>query len=506
MIEALRARALVAAGDPQAAESVQRSMLAAHPDRLDSRLRARRVAVEPGAAFRSCGAPRRSPGVPAALAGAAPTAGGGALPRRRSRSAGDAWRATCIAEFPDNSAVRVLLATIEQADGRWASVLELDRRGRRTGSAARSAQLSRRCARSSAWAGSKRRWRRSPVAAGALAAPGALPRGAAGPGERRPAGGAQRSRRGRGGASAAQVLAAQPPLDRRDRRCRCACSWPTSSSNARVWPRRWRRSATSAAHPMSPSATSWPCGPAMSRRPPRGGRSWRGGTVEEVAGARRRRRTPRADSRQALPLLEKALAADPASSELRFRKATALERSGRFEESAAIFERPDRQRTRSRSGAQLPGLHADRARCRGRTGPGARAAGAADRSQQRRLRRFAGLGPLPARDASPRRARCWNGPSACCPTTRPCSSISGDAWLALGARDRARDAYRRALALGTRRHRRPGGEAGGAFWGFVACGSRSRLTLSLLGLGALGLPMLSCAAAAPTPAAIRARR
>ena len=124
MIEALRARALVESGDPEAAETVQRSMLAAHPDRLDSRLELAELLSNRGLHFEA-----------AALLAAAPESQQRSPELRRRRAVelyldGDLKSAADLArglveELPDNISARVLMATIAQADGRWASVLEL---------------------------------------------------------------------------------------------------------------------------------------------------------------------------------------------------------------------------------------------------------------------------------------------------------------------------------------------------------------------------------------------
>ena len=124
MIEALRSRALVEAGDLSGAEAVQKSILAANPDRLESRLELAELLSNRGRHLEA-----------AALLGAAPEAQLRSPELRRRRAVelyldGDLKGAGELArglndEFPDNIAARVLLATIEQADGHWGRVLEL---------------------------------------------------------------------------------------------------------------------------------------------------------------------------------------------------------------------------------------------------------------------------------------------------------------------------------------------------------------------------------------------
>ncbi len=124
MIETLRARALVEAGDLQAAEAVHRSVLAAHPERLESRLELSELMSNRGEHLEA-----------AALLGEAPVAQQRSPEVQRRRAVelyldGDLEGARELArglhaEFPDNDSVRILLATIEQADGNWNRVLEL---------------------------------------------------------------------------------------------------------------------------------------------------------------------------------------------------------------------------------------------------------------------------------------------------------------------------------------------------------------------------------------------
>ena len=83
----------------------------------------------------------------------------------------------------------------------------------------------------------------------------------------------------------------------------------------------------------------------------------------------------------------------------------------------------DRQRARSRPGPQLPGVHVDRSRRRDREGSGARAPGAADRLRTTAPTSIRWAGASTGSEGSPRRARCSNAPSGCCPATPRCSSI-----------------------------------------------------------------------------------
>lgn len=124
MIESLRARALVAAGDLQAAESVQRTLLAAAPSRLDLRLD---LAENLSSQGRHLAAEEILAGAPADQL---------LSPELRRRRAiellleGNLETSAALAEpllhdYPDNAALRLLLASIRQADGEWEAVLEL---------------------------------------------------------------------------------------------------------------------------------------------------------------------------------------------------------------------------------------------------------------------------------------------------------------------------------------------------------------------------------------------
>ena len=294
---------------------------------------------------------------------------------------------------------------------------------------------------------------------------------------------------------AAQVLAGASRRPNPRSRSRCACCSPTSSSSARIWRRRWLRSAMPGARAAaSPSATSSPCARTTPRRPPRYRERLASGALAQAPGARRRGRAPRA-FQEALPLLDRALAADPASSELRFRQATALERTGRVRRVGSGFRGADRRGARPRcrrsTTSATCGSSAAPTSSRGSSWCGARCAldpnnGAYVDSLGwglYRLGRFA-----EASDVLERAARLM-------PNDSTVLEHLGDSLLALGALDRARDAYRRALALG------PDGTGGlaaklaGPAWGLLACAGRALVRSVLLGLAALAarLPSPRCA-------------
>jgi tetratricopeptide (TPR) repeat protein len=149
----------------------------------------------------------------------------------------------------------------------------------------------------------------------------------------------------------------------------------------------------------------------------------------------------------ALPLIEKGLAAEPESPVLRFRKATALERTGRFDESAAIFEEliasdPDHAPAlnylgymRIERGTEVEkGLALVRRALQIDANNGAYVDSLGWGLY--RLGRFA-----EASEVLERASRLLPGDSTVL-------EHLGDSLLALGALDRARDAYRRALAAG----------------------------------------------------------
>ena len=123
-IEGLRARALVAAGKLKEAETVQRTLLESHPNRLEFRFELADTVSDLGR-YREA----------AEILGAA-SAEQLRSPELRRRGAvalmleGDLEGARALAdelqaEYPENSALRVLLGSIEHADGRWERVLDL---------------------------------------------------------------------------------------------------------------------------------------------------------------------------------------------------------------------------------------------------------------------------------------------------------------------------------------------------------------------------------------------
>ncbi len=124
MIDALYARALAASGDLGGAERVQRALLADSPYRLDTRF-------ELAATLAESGRHREA----AELLGEAPPEQAVSPELRRRRAfelylAGDLEAAgvearALQAESPDHPGMRVLLATLEQAEGNWQSVLDL---------------------------------------------------------------------------------------------------------------------------------------------------------------------------------------------------------------------------------------------------------------------------------------------------------------------------------------------------------------------------------------------
>lgn len=124
MIEGLRGRALAQAGSPSRAEEVQRELLRLHPDRLE-------VRFELAELLSTTGRPRAA----VEVLSQAPVEQTGSPELRRRRAvahllAGELAAARGFArelfgEFPENSSVRLLLASIERADGRWADVVDL---------------------------------------------------------------------------------------------------------------------------------------------------------------------------------------------------------------------------------------------------------------------------------------------------------------------------------------------------------------------------------------------
>ena len=441
MIEALRARALVEAGDSQAAESILRSMLAAQPDRLDSRLELAELLSNRGLHFEA-----------AALLAEAPESQQPSPELRRRRavelyldgdlpSAGLVARGL-VAEFPDNSAARALLATIEQADGRWTSVLEL------IGDVAERTPLNdqlnllavralERLGRIEEALAAMARRQVALQAAGRLGEAQLVQASAV----------LLASRNDRTDLAvemAAKLFEAEPPVD------------PEILMQVRllVADLEYERRGLGPALAVLGAADS---SPAVAKRYELGVRAgdapsaarWRqqleSGSLEaglELAAAEERLER----FAQALPLIERALAASPESSDLRFRKATALERSGRFDESAGLFETliaSDPEHAPALNylgymwidrGAEIEqGLALVRRALQIDANNGAYVDSLGWGLY--RLGRFA-----EACEALERAVRLL-------PNDSTVLEHLGDALLALGARERARDAYRRALAL-----------------------------------------------------------
>lgn len=442
MIEALRARALVEAGDSQAAESILRSMLAAQPDRLDSRLELAELLSNRGLHFEA-----------AALLAEAPESQQPSPELRRRRavelyldgdlpSAGLVARGL-VAEFPDNSAARALLATIEQADGRWTSVLEL------IGDVAERTPLNdqlnllavralERLGRIEEALAAMARRQVALQAAGRLGEAQLVQASAV----------LLASRNDRTDLAvemAAKLFEAEPPVD------------PEILMQVRllVADLEYERRGLGPALAVLGAADS---SPAVAKRyelavrahdAPAAARfrgQLAGGSIEQLlalAGAEERLEQF-ADS---LPLIDKALAAEPTSSDLQFRRATALERTGRFDESAAAFEgliasEPDHAPAlnylgymRIERGTDVEaGLVLVRRALQIDPNNGAYVDSLG--WGLFRLGRFA-----EASEVLERATRLM-------PRDSTVLEHLGDSLLALGAPERARDAYRRALALG----------------------------------------------------------
>lgn len=442
MIEALRARALVAAGDPQAAEAVQRSMLAAHPDRLDSRLELAELLSSRGQHFDA-----------AALLAAAPESQQRSPELRRRRAvelyldgnleaAGDLARGL-HEELPDNSAILVLVATIEQADGQWASVLEL------IGAAAARNPLHDQLNFLAVRAFERLGRIEEALAALASRRDALLSVGRQAEAVLVEASAALMAARNDRATVAAElathVLAAVPAPDPEialDVRLLLAdVEFERGGLVPALAALGDGDSATLAAKRYELAARAHDSAAAARFRQPLAG-----GSLEQalaLAGAEERLEQFSA----ALPLLDRALAADPASSELRFRKATALERSGRFDESTAVFEaliaaEPEHAPAlnylgymRIERGTDVEqGLALVRRALQVDANNGAYIDSLGWGLY--RLGRFAEASAVLERA------------SRLMPSDSTVLEHLGDSLLALGAFDRARDAYRRALALG----------------------------------------------------------
>ncbi|MEO7973849.1 MAG: tetratricopeptide repeat protein [Thermoanaerobaculia bacterium] len=442
MIEALRARALAASGDPLAAEAVQRAMLAAHPDRLDSRLELADLLSSRGQHFEA-----------AALLAAAPDAQQQSPELRRRRAVelyldGDLQSAGALAralhvEMSDNIAVLVLLATIEQADGRWGSVLEL------VGSIAESNPLHDQL--NFLQVRSLERLGRVEEALAALARRRQALEGA---GRHEEAIlvqasaallAARNDRQAAAAELAAQVLQSDPPPDPE-----LALEVRLLLSDIELGRQGLPSALAALGDGDAPAlvAKRYELAVRAKDAEAAGGfqRQLAEGSVEQMlALATSEERLER--FQQALPLIDKALVASPTSNELRFRKATALERTGRFDESAAIFEaliasEPDYAPAlnylgymRIERGSDVEqGLALVRRALAldGNNGAYVDSLGWG----LYRLGRFAEASEVLERA------------SRLLPNDSTVLEHLGDALLAMGALDRARDAYRRALALG----------------------------------------------------------
>ncbi len=444
MIEALRARALVEAGDLVAAESVERAVLAANPDRLESRLELAELlsnqARHTDAAALLAEAPeaqQRSP----------------ELRRRRAvelylagdlKNAGDLARAL-RAELPDNDSIRILLATIEQADGNWSRVLEL------IGDSAEQSPLQEQlnvlavralehlgrieealaslAHRAQALEGAGRRNEALMVQAGAAFL-------------------AARNDRVEAALDlAAQLIQAQPPADpeivlqlrllaadlefsRHDLpRAIAALGQAERADSAPLIGKRYEL--------------------AMRAGDPDGAAEWRrrleaGGAEDLLALATAEERLERFG--EALPVLERALALEPGSSEIRFRQAAALERTGRFAESETIFENliasePD-------NATALNYLGYMRIERGSAVGQGLELVQRALRLDSNNGAYVDSLGwGLFKLGRVAEATEVLERASRLLPNDPTVLEHLGDSCRALGAVDRARDAYRRALAL-----------------------------------------------------------
>jgi Flp pilus assembly protein TadD len=441
MIEALRARALVAAGDPLAAESVQRSMLAAHPDRLESRFELAELLSSRGQHFEA-----------AALLADAPESQQQSPELRRRRAIelyldGDLESAANLAralhdELPDNTTVLVLLATIEQADGRWGSVLEL------IGGAAERNPLHDQL---------------SFLAVRALERLGRIEEALAALARRRDALHAAGRQ-----AEATLVEASAALLAARNDREAVAAelakdvlrSEPTADPDVELDVRLLLADIEFGRQGLGPALAALgdsAAPPVVAKRYELAVRArdaaaagfreqLADGSVDQIvalAAAEERLEQFQA----ALPLLDKALAARPASSELQFRKATALERTGKFDEAAALFEaliaaEPDHAQALNYLGYMRIERGTDveqgLALVRRALDIDANNGAYVDSLGWGLFR----LGRYVEASAVLERA------SRLMPSDSTVLEHLGDSLLALGALDRARDAYRRALALG----------------------------------------------------------
>jgi tetratricopeptide (TPR) repeat protein len=452
MIESLRARALVESGDLSAAEAAQRSLLAANPDRLEVRLDLAELLSDRG----------RHREAADLLASATPSQQRSPELRRRRAIElyldGDLKAAGALAtelhgEFPDNNAVRVLLATIEQADGNWSRVLELIE-----GSAVRAALQDQM----------------SYLQVRALERLGRIEEALAALAERQKALEAAGSR-----GEALQVQASAALLAARNDRAAGALDLASrliQAASARVpldpaeaeIVLQMRILAADLQFergdlPRAISLLGEPA-PAPADAPLAGKRyelAMRAGDAEGSARFRRQLEAGDLDHllalagaeerlerfAEALPVLEKALAIEPGSNEIRFHQATVLERIGRLAESEALFEaliasEPD-------NAAALNYLGYMRIERGTEVGGGLELVRRALRIDANNGAYVDSLGwGLFKMGRLAEAAEVLERASRLMPNDATVLEHLGDSFRALGDLDRARDAYRRALALG----------------------------------------------------------
>jgi tetratricopeptide (TPR) repeat protein len=454
MIESLRARALVESGDLSAAEAAQRSLLTANPDRLEVRLDLAELLSDRG----------RHREAADLLASATPSQQRSPELRRRRAIElyldGDLKAASALAtelnvEFPDNNAVRVLLATIEQADGNWGRVLELIE-----GSAVRAALQDQM----------------SYLQVRALERLGRIEEALAALAERQKALEAAGSR-----GEALQVQASAALLAARNDRAAVALDLASrliQAASARVpldpaeaeivLQMRILAADLEFERDDLPRAMSLLGEPAPAPAPadaPLAGKRYelamRAGDAEGSARWRRQLEAGDLDHllalagaeerlerfAEALPVLEKALAVEPASNEIRFHQATVLERIGRIAESEALFEaliasEPD-------NAAALNYLGYMRIERGTEVGGGLELVRRALRIDANNGAYVDSLGwGLFKMGRLAEAAEVLERASRLMPNDATVLEHLGDSFRALGDLDRARDAYRRALALG----------------------------------------------------------
>lgn len=444
MIEALHARALADSGDLDAAEAALRSLLAANPDRLDSRLELAELLSNRGQHFAA-----------AALLAEAPEAQQKSPELRRRRAvelylegdlklAGELARGL-QAEFPENLAADVLLATIEQADGQWARVIEL------IGPAAARAPLNDQLSFLAVHA--LERLGRIEEALAALAA------------RRQALETAGRRDEANLVAASAALLAA------RNDRAEAALALASSLKGAEPAPdpeivlqMRLLAADVEFGRKNPAQAVAALGEPGANEAPQLVGKRYELATRAGDAAAAARWRSALAGGglesllalatseerlerfKEALPVLEAALALAPDSGEIRFHQATALERSGRFAEAEAVFEaliaaEPDNAAALNYLGY----MRIERGTGVGRGLELVQGALRLDPTNGAYVDSVGWglfkLGRLAEATEVLERA------TRLLPNDPTVLEHLGDSCLALGAPDRARDAYRRALAL-----------------------------------------------------------